>query len=315
MVIKRIIGKLLLARRRPGFRSRFGGLWIDSIDAERELAAKVARGAITATGAEQLRFWREHGYLTLPGAVPGATIDRINADMERIWRDGDSRLMLDWTGAVVPLAPGLREAKTKVLDLYAFSPAVLESMFAPAISDFLHLIFDGSILAFQSLSFEYGTEQEMHQDTAYVVVSAPLEMAASWIALQDVEPGTGELTYYDGSHRLDEFLFSGRYRNFNRKRDGEAAHRRYLDSLHEQAAARRLALKTFCPRKGDALIWSADLVHGGTRITRPGHTRRSLATHYCPGHRQPYYFTYAKGHRTRKCFAEECFYSSSHYRL
>ena len=70
------------------------------------------------------------------------------------------------------------------------------------------MIFDDSPLLFQSLSFEKGSQQGMHQDTAYIVVDSPLELAASWIALQDVEPGSGELMYYEGSHRLPEYLSS-----------------------------------------------------------------------------------------------------------
>ena len=35
------------------------------------------------------------------------------------------------------------------------------------------------------------------------------------------QPGTGELQYYPGSHRHEPYLFSGRYRSWNRGRDGE----------------------------------------------------------------------------------------------
>ena len=42
-------------------------------------------------------------------------------------------------------------------------------------------------------------------------------------------------------------------------------------------------------RKGDALIWAADLAHGGKPISQD-HTRLSIVTHYCPAEVAPLYF-------------------------
>jgi ectoine hydroxylase len=38
--------------------------------------------------------------------------------------------------------------------------------------------------------------------------------------------------------------------------------------------------REFLPRKGDVLIWHANLLHGGRAIAAPGATRRSLVAHY-----------------------------------
>jgi len=51
-----------------------------------------------------------------------------------------------------------------------------------------------------------------------------------------------------------------------------------------------LTLQRFLARKGDALIWAADLAHGGSPITDPRLTRRSLVTHYTPESTAPAYF-------------------------
>ena len=69
-------------------------------------------------------------------------------------------------------------------------------------------------LAFQSLAVLRGSGQAMHQAPAYVVVSSPLEFAASWIALEDVELDSGALEYYAGSHKGEEYLFNhGKQKN------------------------------------------------------------------------------------------------------
>jgi hypothetical protein len=46
-----------------------------------------------------------------------------------------------------------------------------------------------------------------------VAYTAALQFAASWIALEDVQPGAGELFYYVGSHRLPDHLYAGSHKN------------------------------------------------------------------------------------------------------
>jgi hypothetical protein len=46
---------------------------------------------------------------------------------------------------------------------------------------FLGLLFERPPLAFQSLLFRWGSEQEMHQDAAYVVLRSPMELVGCWI--------------------------------------------------------------------------------------------------------------------------------------
>ena len=118
----------------------------------------------------------------------------------------------------------------------------------------------------------------MHQDSAFVRVSSPLELAA-WVALEDVSAGSGELEYFVGSHHLEDYLFEGRFK-WMPFRSGE--YEAFIQSLRERSQARGLERRRFLPRKGDALIWSADLVHGGSRDAQAGVTRKSLVTHYCP---------------------------------
>ncbi|MBD2774698.1 phytanoyl-CoA dioxygenase family protein [Iningainema tapete] len=155
----------------------------------------------------------------------------------------------------------------------------------------------------------------MHQDPAYVVLSSPTKMAASWIALEDIEAGSGELIYYEGSHRIEEFLFKGIYKHW----DGEdiEMHHEYLKTLHTKCQQMNLALKKFQPKKGDVLIWAVDLVHGGSEITHPNPnvTRRSLVTHYCPYDVNPNYFRFISDNRVKVKFKEGCYYSSYHYKM
>ncbi|WP_414622717.1 phytanoyl-CoA dioxygenase family protein [Calothrix sp. CCY 0018] len=299
------------------YRSYFGGLWTDMANAHEEVEAKLAAGIITAQERQLLDHWVEKGYVIIPNAVPHDVIDQINIDIELAWKSLDNRVKVAaGSYGTSSLHTSKRdEPGCRILDFYALYPSCLEAMFADKILRFLEIIFDQNILAFQSLSFEIGTEQGMHQDTAYVVLSSPMKLAASWIALEDIEYGSGELIYYEGSHKIEEFLFEGIYKHW----DGQSleVHHEYLDALHSKSQKLNLPLKKFQAKKGDVLIWSADLVHGGSKINHanPNQTRRSLVTHYCPYNVNPNYFRIAPHNRTKLNFKEGCYYSSYHHNI
>ena len=72
--------------------------------------------------------------------------------------------------------------------------------------------------------------------------------------------------------------------------------------------------RTFLPKKGDVLIWSADLAHGGSPATDPSLTRKSLVGHYCPDRVDPFYFKLRPDRRT-KVGSDGGRYCSYHYPL
>src|SRR6185503_14278762 len=90
-------------------------------------------------------------------------------------------------GAVLhPASARFKEERAKLLDLHVHFESARELVFHPRVVRILSLILERPMLAFQSLYFRWGSRQDVHQDTAYVKVSSPLEFVASWIALEDV---------------------------------------------------------------------------------------------------------------------------------
>ncbi len=278
------------------YRSQFGGLWTDQSDALEVVEAKLSRGTIDEADAERLRSWIENGLLVLPQAVPDAVVEEINADVRGVWEGAFPKIHVEyWEEHTMHIAPVRREMQewtTKLLNLHGFSEPARKSEFAPAVLRFLRLLFEREPMAFQSLYFERGSEQPMHQDSAFVGVSSPMEFVGAWLALEDIQKNSGELEYYVGSHKIDEFLWDGEHKLMP---NGHPDHDRYLASLHEQAAERGLRRESFRPKRGDVVLWHADLAHGGSAKPDPALTRRSLVTHYCPVELDPIYFTYS-GH-------------------
>lgn len=298
------------------YRSRFGGLWTDRKDADAILERRIAAGAVDAEYADLLRRWIADGYVILPGAVDSAVCDRVLADQAAAFEQGDERLLMHSPAQTdyEPLRAGVGTERARVVDVYAFYESARSALFSEPITRFLRAIFDAPPLLFQSLTFEKGSQQPLHQDSAFVVTTSPLELAASWIALEDVQPGSGELMYLHGSHRLPEYLFSGRYKHWNAKRDGPDQEAEWRTRMHENAARLGLEERRFLPKQGDVLIWSADLAHGGSEVTNPQLTRRSLVGHYCPDTVEPFYFKVAP-ERARKRAFDGGYYASQHYEI
>ena len=304
------------ARPDPDYFSRFGGLWTDRRDAGDEIDRRAEVGAVSSADAERLRHWVDHGYVILEGAVEPGACDGLRADLDRAFADGDERLLMASPAVqgMHPLTAGVDPERARVVDAYVYYESARAALFSEPIVRFLRTVFEDAPVLFQSLTFERGSQQRMHQDTAFVVTSSPMEFAASWIALEDIRPGSGELTYLDGSHRLPEYLFGGKYKHWNAKRDGDEQQSEWRELIYRNAERMGLEQRTFLPKKGDALIWSADLAHGGSSVTDQSLTRKSLVGHYYPNGVEPFYFKTDPRLRAKRPF-DGCFYTSQYYAL
>ncbi len=293
----------------PKYYSAFGGMWIDREDAPELLAQKVRDGEVSEADAEDIRFFMENGYLIIRNAITDEMIEALNADFEQCFTEENEDVWVDWAdeeGRKIELVrPKHLGGKIKVLDLYSHFESARRIVLSNRIVSFLEKVFEEPVLAFQSLSFLWGTQQRMHQDTAYVILNDPMKLCASWVALEDVQIGSGELEYYVKSHRLPEFLFAG---NSRRMLDEPDRLNDFLDYLQSESQRRGLELQQLVINKGDALIWHADLAHGGSRIVNPEATRKSIVTHYCPLSVDPEYMS-RPFHSDKMQFNASAFYA------
>ena len=299
--------------------SRFGGLWIDEGNAPDRIKWRLESGQITERQAGMLEFFLDNGYVILPSAIAAPVIEAARADLDRAYRGGYERLKFNAPHVVSEHAtwrPGMETVPAKALDIHHFSPAIRRLMFAPAITAFLGLIFESKVLASQSLGFYRGSAQDGHQDSAYVAYTLAQQFAAAWVALEDVTIGAGELFYYPGSHRLPEFVYSGRSKSMSeaQRMGGEVSEvraqaRRHLQSLDKMAERFGITRQVFAAKQGDVLIWHPDLIHGGHPVSAEI-TRKSIVAHYCPKHVAP---LFSEEHRVTFHDCDGHLYTSSHY--
>jgi hypothetical protein len=298
--------------------SAFGGLWIDSGDAAARIEGRRETGQIDDRQAELLHRFRLDGYVILPNAIPNGLLEPALAAFDKAYAGGCPGLLFECAQVLSghePWRKEILEHPAKALDLHHFSCAIRRMIFAPAIVEFLGLIFEAKALASQTLGFLRGSAQENHQDSAYVPYTLGRNFAASWIALEDVTLGAGELYYWVGSHRLDDFLYDGEYKCVAeaRRMNGPGSLGQqvgeHVASLGRRAAEAGLSNERFAARRGDVLIWHADLVHGGNPVSKDI-TRKSVVTHYCPKHLVP---LFAETQQVRFFSHEGHLFTSSHY--
>lgn len=275
--------------------SVFGGLWPDGSSAAEELSRKLERREIDERQAGLLSRWMRDGYISMENAIPTSLIDAAAHDLDRAYAGEFGELLFECHSIAndrnIRWHPDVQRFPAKALDLHHFSRAMRDIMFAPAVTEFLGLIFGSASLASQSLAFLRGSGQQGHQDSAYVPFTLPRNFAASWIALEDVTIGAGELFYYIGSHRFPDFLYGGKYKciaeaerlGYPVEHDELSSH---VTGLRRRAKEQGIEKSVFAAKKGDVLIWHADLVHGGNPVSEHV-TRKSFVTHYCPRQLSP----------------------------
>jgi len=304
-----------------GFASRFGGLWPDQANAQDLIEGRRELGRITEEQAILLRHWTEKGFVILPQALPAEIVEPAFGVLKRAYggQMEEVRFECPTVGGYNPVFwdKAVQTHPAKALDLHWLSEEIRNLVFAAPIREFLELIFERRVLATQSLTFLRGSAQGYHQDTLYVPFTLCTQFAASWIALEDVQPGGGELTYYVGSHRLPEMLFSGRFKTL---RDAERMLRR--NTLREEMAdySERLAINSesaglskdkLMARKGDVLLWHSDLIHGGMPISG-SLTRGSIVTHYCP--KEVASLAFEHGRTSVRSHEGKAWYSTGYYK-
>ena len=118
----------------------------------------------------------------------------------------------------------------------------------------------------QTIASHKGSQQGVHSDSIHMTTYPLGYLTAAWIAFEDIHPDSGPLVYYPGSHKLP-YLFSKdvNITEADFKREGYAPyHARYEPRIQELIATHQIEPHYFHARKGDVLIWHANLLHGGS---------------------------------------------------
>lgn len=167
----------------------------------------------------------------------------------------------------------------RVQDAWKFDDDVLAVAANSEVLDLLNKLYGRAAFPFQTLNFPVGTQQDAHSDSVHFSSLPERFMCGIWLAMEDISPEAGPLFYYPGSHRWPVIsnALIGR-RGFGS--DLASAQDPFAPAWRALCDAHGVQQEVFLARKGQALIWCANLLHGGSPQTNPRLTRWSQVTHY-----------------------------------
>ncbi len=168
----------------------------------------------------------------------------------------------------------------RLQDAWRFAPAVKQLAVHPEVMKTLRQIYGRPPVPFQTLDFQRGSEQNTHSDSVHFAAFPQRFMAGVWFALEDVGEDNGPLHYYPGSHRLPFFELHDVGLSGASLTDRNATYEQYELFMQDLLRESELPKQTVHMKRGEALIWAANLLHGGNPINDPSSTRYSQVTHY-----------------------------------
>lgn len=176
-------------------------------------------------------------------------------------------------------AEGVFHAHGRIQDAWLTDADVQAIAANRQVLDLLGRLYGRPAFPFQTLNFRAGTQQALHTDAVHFSSIPPRFMCGVWVAMEDIMPDSGPLHYVPGSHRwpiMDNALI-GRKGFGQRLESAQLPYQHVWDTMMDTSGTRP---ETFLARKGQALIWCANLLHGGSPQNDPALSRWSQVTHY-----------------------------------
>ncbi|GAB4138565.1 MAG: hypothetical protein Fur0041_13570 [Bacteroidia bacterium] len=239
--------------------------WMDQQPSKEDILIKLRKTNIPQHLHQAVLDWPENGYLIIPGAFAAEFCDRISRELEQSIEN--NLVDFDYTNS-------------RVMNAWKACPAIRSAASDQTVLEVLTFILGKKVLPFQTISFLKGSRQKTHSDFIHMTTEPVGYLIASWLALEDIQPGSGALHYYPGSHRLP-YIFGEHFpHSSNAVSVGDDLYGNYENKIAEVIQVNKLKKEIFYPKKGDLLIWHANLLHGGEPVTDSSLSRKSLVTHY-----------------------------------
>ncbi|MBM3594477.1 MAG: phytanoyl-CoA dioxygenase family protein [Alphaproteobacteria bacterium] len=213
-------------------------------------------------------FTRGYAILEFPDVELEARIDRIKSAL-------GPRYGVDFDDPEADKTCGER----RIQDAWNLDVDVHAIACNPGVKALLSKLYGREAFPFQTLNFPVGTQQEAHSDMVHFSTQPEKFMCGVWLAMEDISADAGPLFYYPGSHRWP-VMSNG---VIGRKGFGKPLNSPqdpFAEAWSALVEAERSEREVFLARKGQALIWCANLLHGGSAQSDPRLTRWSQVTHY-----------------------------------
>lgn len=206
----------------------------------------------------------ENGYAILNNFLSSEDVDTINQQIDKLVEDGTLKFRYI----------------NKLMFAIHHSELINNAGTNKNFLDFLSTLFDGKAKLFQSINFIQGSQQKTHSDSIHMTTYPLGGLIGVWIALEDIDETNGPLHYIPGSHKLPYFMNSDYNNEGTAFKVGDKGYKAYEDFIDSKVKELGLKKEIFHAKKGDALIWHANILHGGELQSDKNRTRKSLVYHY-----------------------------------
>lgn len=213
---------------------------------------------------QKILDWSDNGYMILEGYFSNETCEKVNEEIEVLLKAEKINF----------------NDSNKLMFANRKSALIKNVTYDATLKNVLELLLAKEIVAFQTINFYRGSEQRAHSDSIHMTTYPLGYLIAAWIALEDITPENGPLFYYPGSHKLPYLLNTDFNTGESFLRLGEKTYTHYENALEDILRNNKFERKEFYAKKGDVLIWHANLIHGGAPIINLQSTRKSMVVHY-----------------------------------
>ena len=213
---------------------------------------------------ESLNAFEENGFAVIKNYLSAEQVDAINTEIALLLEQKKAKFING----------------NKIMFAIHTSPLLKNIGNDEQLRELLGVLLGGNAILFQSINFLTGSEQHTHSDSIHMTTYPLGGLLGAWIALDDITESNGPLHYYPKSHKLPYYLNADYGNEGNAWLLGNKSYTDYEAMMEEKIKEQQLQKVRFFARKGDLLIWHANLFHGGDPHFDKTKTRRSMVLHY-----------------------------------
>jgi hypothetical protein len=217
-----------------------------------------------SVSAAQRRQFERDGYLVIEEPVaPDAVLDGIVEALAHLY------------GKPLHERDQVVYYRNRIQDAWRIDEHVKALALAPPVLAVLEELYGRRPRPFQTINFRIGSQQKPHSDALHFNSKPEGFMCGVWVALEDVDAERGPVVFYPGSHRLP-FVTMGDA-GLEASEESYGAYEEHIERLIPE---RGLEPRYGTLAKGQALVWAANLLHGGAPQEDRSLSRHSQVTHY-----------------------------------
>mgnify|MGYP001185414754 CR=1 FL=1 len=221
----------------------------------------------------------KNGYVCLRKIFSNELVDNVVEDIKKKLVEEAAAL----EGIKVKKNPNIYHYNDspRVIEAWQWSKNVRAISLNTVVMDFIRDFYEREPIPFSTINFIKATEQPLHSDSLHFGSIPDGYLVGAWVALEDIHKDAGPLIVAEGSH-IDPIFTLDKIglqipRSLAELKSNNTRYEEYLE-----ARIKKIGYNVVAPnmKKGDVLLWQANLFHGSNKIVDQNLTRLSQVTHY-----------------------------------